>query len=206
MFLEILYAVGAFIISIGGGAGVVFGLCRFYGKTIADQLLEAVRAKYAGELERLKSDYRHEVDRQLHTLRDQQERGQFVHRLQFETEFKAYLDLWPHVFGVNSQARRLRPVHVWNSSTDEERQKALGEAFEKFVDSFELRKPFLAVQVYDAANSPLIFAPLALSSHDLDAGREARWGWASGSVRRRGRSGFRRRRWGAGRVTSSTTG
>ena len=79
MFWDALYAAGAIAVSSLGGGSVVLVLSSWIGKTWANRILEKDRARY-----------QRKMDANLQLLRDRIERGQFVHRLQFETEFKVY--------------------------------------------------------------------------------------------------------------------
>jgi hypothetical protein len=108
-FQDFLKLVGAILTALGGGSVILFAFSSWLGKLWAKQILEKDRHEHAKELEGLKSDlrrtvntelektksdFRHSVDSDLQQLKDQLDRGQFVHKTQFETEFKVYVELW----------------------------------------------------------------------------------------------------------------
>lgn len=158
--------VGDFATAIVGGLtgtgiamGALWGMANFLGKVWANRLMEGDKAKfasdleeqkgkYARELEKLKSDYRHEVDRQLQSLRDQQERGQFVHRLQFETEFKAYFRIWRDFAVARKLCGALRPLVDTDNRAIEVRRAELippaQAAYNKFRLGYIQRMPFIS--------------------------------------------------------------
>jgi len=83
MTLADVWAVaGAVITSLGGGALLMFALSSWLGKVWAKRILESDRAKYATDIERVKSD----LERSTRQLQGEIEKTLFVHRLQFETE------------------------------------------------------------------------------------------------------------------------
>ena len=96
-FQDFLKLIGAILAAIGGGGALVFALSSWLGKIWAERILNQDRHRYNVELEKVKSDYRQLVDSTLERLKDELGRSQFVHRLQFETEFNAYLELWSKV-------------------------------------------------------------------------------------------------------------
>ena len=58
----------AVIASIGGGAAIVFGLSSFLGKVWANRLMDRERAEHTADLEHLRSELKHQADRNLTEL------------------------------------------------------------------------------------------------------------------------------------------
>jgi hypothetical protein len=148
MFWETLYAAGAIAVSSLGGGVIVLALSTWLGRVWANRILEVDRARY-----------QREVGESLQLLRDRIERGQFVHKLQFETEFKVYRELWDKVVRVKSAALALRPIvdivpppGKTPQEVGEERLAALSESFKPFNECYICNKPFFAQQVYDMAS------------------------------------------------------
>lgn len=157
MFWDALYAAGAIVVSSFCGGAVVLALSSWLGKVWAGRILEKDKANYQQQIEKIRSDYRQEVEEKLQRLRDQIERGQFIHRLQFETEFNMYLALWKPLARVRSLVLSLRPSFDWlaeGKSRDavlEERLSSLSEVYREFQDSYRDSEPFLPPEIYEAA-------------------------------------------------------
>ena len=120
---------------------ILFPLFAWLGKVWIGRTLERERAKTEGGLQ---------------LLRDRLDRGQFVHGLQFETEFKIYLELWGKLITAHDAAIRLRPLldlapkGKSKEEVDVERAKELHEAYVPFQACFREREPFIAPEVYEA--------------------------------------------------------
>lgn len=155
--LEILRTVGSVLFSIAGGGAIVFALSSWLGKVWANRILESDKTKYQTALEEAKAKYHREVEEQLHLLRDRIERRQFIHRLQFETEFRAYVTLWKRLIFAQSAALDLRPMfdHYKPGQTVEERKierlNNFGEHVHKFKVYYLKARPFLAPGVFEAS-------------------------------------------------------
>jgi hypothetical protein len=134
----------------------MYFLADWLGKVWANRLLEKQKQDNAKEIEAIRSQFRKEVDEQLHILRDHIERGQFIHKLQFETEFNAYRDLWQKVVTANSAAFNLRPIADFrpvgksDKEIKDERLKTLYDAHFDLRKSYIFSRPFLAPVVYNA--------------------------------------------------------
>lgn len=151
---DVLYVVGAIAFSSLGGGAIVLALSSWIGKVWANKILESDRARYQKEIEELRAKYRHEVDEQLELLRDRLEKGQFVHRLQFETEFKIYCELWERLSKVRNAALRLRPVLEMmphgKTIPEEKRDRYahLAETFDPFQEIVVGHEPFYSPAVF----------------------------------------------------------
>lgn len=66
-----------------GAVGIIACLAAWLGKVWANRILQQDRTKYETQMQTLLQDFRKRIDKEL-----------FVHRLQFEKEFNAYLELW----------------------------------------------------------------------------------------------------------------
>lgn len=103
--------VPAILLSVGSGGAIVLGMSGWLGKVWADRLMEREKAS----LTKL-------VQSELEQLRGATERNLFVHRTQFEVEFKAYQELWAAIFEAVIASLALRPVldHVPSDKSKEE--------------------------------------------------------------------------------------
>ncbi len=61
--------VGAALVSIGSGGGIVLLLSGWLGKVWANRIMEADRARHTQELEKLRSELRHTSERELTAMR-----------------------------------------------------------------------------------------------------------------------------------------
>jgi hypothetical protein len=146
MYWNVLYTAGVIAVSSLGGGAMVLALSTWLGRVWANRILEKDRARY-----------QREAQKSLQLLRDRIERGQFAHRLQFETEFKVYRELWDKVARVKSAAMALRPIvdivprDKTPEQLKEERLAALSESFKPFKECYICNKPFFAHPVYERA-------------------------------------------------------
>jgi hypothetical protein len=147
MFWDVLYSTGAIIFSSLGGGAIVLALSTIIGKYWANRILEKDRARY-----------QQETQESLQLLRDRIERAQFVHRVQFEVEFKVYRELWDKVVRVKSDALSLRPIvdirpkDKTPEMVFKERFDALNESFKQFKECYICNKPFFAQPIYEIAS------------------------------------------------------
>jgi len=64
-FVDIINIVTASLLSVGGGAAIIFGLSSWLGKIWANRLMEAERAKHSKELEGLRIRWQHDSEKSL---------------------------------------------------------------------------------------------------------------------------------------------
>jgi hypothetical protein len=88
----------AVLTALGGGGVLVVLLSGWLGKVWANRLMQGDIAKHAKDLEEIKSNFeatnrriQAELDKTLH-----------VHRVQFETEFRALIEIWAKVSAMRS--------------------------------------------------------------------------------------------------------
>src|SRR4051812_41159350 len=145
-----------FILKSIGVPAVVGGLAGWLGKVWAERIKQ-----------RELHQHRRELERQLRQLQEQIDRRQFVHRLQFETEFKAYDELWAAAFELFIAEIRVQTRfedQLGNLQCDDELTRltaqntclesleTLNGAADKFYDCFQHLKPFISTSVYAIAN------------------------------------------------------
>ena len=159
MIWDVLYAAGGVVFSTLGGGALVLTLSSWLGKVWAARILEKDRKRYETELEGVRAQYRHEVEEKLQLLRDRLERGQFVHWLQFETEFTIYQDLWGKLVAARNAALKLRPFvdcipHGKSPQQEQqERLESVAKAHDNFRQCYATNKPFVSPEVYEAINA-----------------------------------------------------
>jgi hypothetical protein len=87
---DIFITAGAILGSIGVGGVTVAALSGWLGKIWANRLMEQDRAKYAADLEALKSRFEQSHRR----LQAELDKTIFGHQLKTQTEFNALRELW----------------------------------------------------------------------------------------------------------------
>ncbi|MCP3959878.1 MAG: hypothetical protein GY719_18695 [bacterium] len=123
------------LVSLGGGGVIVFALSSWLGRVWASRILEQDRAKYQEELERVRGD---------------RERSVFVHRIQFEAEFRGYQEVWKTLSSIVAKTFAFRPLldYAPKDKTREEVKKGRLEEFWSEYSSLQevirQHKPFLA--------------------------------------------------------------
>src|SRR5690242_8955355 len=87
---DIFITAGAILGSVGVGGATVAALSGWLGKVWANRLMEQDRAKYASDLEALKSRFEQSHRR----LQAELDKTIFGHQLKTQTEFDALRELW----------------------------------------------------------------------------------------------------------------
>ncbi len=78
---DMLSIVAGIIVSLGGGAAIVFGFSSWLGKVWANRLMEVEKAKHVKELERLRNEFVQDTEHYKIKLK----KSEFI----FQKEFKA---------------------------------------------------------------------------------------------------------------------
>ena len=137
----------AVLASIGGGGLLVLALSSWLGKVWANRILESDRRRYNEELERLRG----ELDKVI-----------YVHRVQFETEFRALSDIWAKLSKLRSAMGGLRPTMDVADEDPEERFKRrlrrFEEAFNAFVRGVDDQSPFYPEEIFQELSAALQIA------------------------------------------------
>jgi len=126
------------------------------GRVWANRILEQDRARYQERLDVL----RREGEVVLERLRTAGAKDIFMHRVQFEKEFRIYEELWDHLITVGRTAtkfRALRNAPAPGVTTGQELAE-LRDACKAYSDLVYRRRPFYAPVVYDLAKETLHLA------------------------------------------------
>jgi hypothetical protein len=152
LFKEILEGVGAIIVSLGGGAAVVWWVANMFGKLWVDRILEKDRAEYQTQIETFKNQGNELIEK----LKANLEKENFIHQLQFQKEFEIYLELWEKINQLYIAALSLRPVvdkyDPGESENDRKKRRleAVSQAHQELVAEANKFKPFYVPSVYEA--------------------------------------------------------
>lgn len=164
---EVFQVAAAVLASLGGAGALLWALSSFLAKVWAARILEADRAKYAVELERLKA----EIEAKNKEFQGRVDKTIRVHRVQFETEFNALKDVWATLCRLRGVFGLLRPIMStapFDETPDQklakltERLKAVGVAFNEARTAADSLSPF-----YDATIYAAIEALLQTAHHEL---------------------------------------
>lgn len=101
--IEYVKLVTAFIVSIGGSSVVVIALAKWFGDFMSHRLLDSYNNKHESELEALKSKYANELEETKSEL--EKTKLQFVRYS--EKQFELYNDLWKVLLYTKQQADML---------------------------------------------------------------------------------------------------
>jgi len=149
-FTTILDWVGAFLISVGGGAALVWAFSSWLAKVWANKILEKDRAKYQEQIEILRMMGQEALER----LRGQTEKELFIHRLQFEKEFEIYFGLWAKFHFLKLKVLDLQPLAdlLRKGKVDDDNLQLRKEAFDQAFHSLHREaysfRPFYAPDIF----------------------------------------------------------
>jgi hypothetical protein len=143
----------AVLASLGGGGAIVFGLSSWLGKVWATRLLESERAKYAEELERLRSN----LEQANRLLQGEIEKTIFVSKVHFETEFKALAEIWRRVAEVRSSMASLRSPEVNEDKLNYALQVFRG-AIAELITAVDQQFPFYPIDIFSPLEKLILIA------------------------------------------------
>ena len=141
-WLDALHIAGTVIVSLGGGAAIVIAAASWLAKVWAQRILAEDRERFRAETEKV-----------LEGVRGEREKGVFVHRVQFETEFAAYRQIWRDLSAAVTAALRLRPMMDFvpkdkkNEEIKQERLETFDTDYQRFVESVRENKPFVTAEL-----------------------------------------------------------
>lgn len=101
--IEYVKLVTAFIVSIGGSSAVIVGLAKWFGDLMSHRLLDTYNNKHECELEALKSKYANELEETKNEL----EKTKLQFARYSEKQFELYNDLWRVLLYTKQQADML---------------------------------------------------------------------------------------------------
>src|SRR5579864_5487370 len=134
---DIFISAGAILGSVGVGGATVAALSGWLGKVWANRLMEQDRAKYAADLEALKSRFEQSHRR----LQAELDKTIFGHQLKTQTEFNALMEMWKKVPPLES-AVRWAPVAVSLGGSAEAATRELDQLKEATVKLESLLEDF----------------------------------------------------------------
>lgn len=160
--------------SIGVGASIVVALSSWLGKIWANRIAEEDRSKFQKEIEGEIAKLKRHTDKSVQ-----------VHRIQFETEFKSYQDLWHKLCDAEDAAKALRPTFDFipekksKEEIKESRSKAFVVAYQPFFDAVRRARPFVAASIEHQLTEMVTFLhhEYVDYQHDASEGRSSTDYW-----------------------------
>jgi hypothetical protein len=95
-FADIYKVAGALIVSLGGGALLVFALSSWLAKVWANRILEKEKASYAAEIEELRRAYGEEIER----IKLELQKNAFEHQTRFSWYHQRKAELIANVYAI----------------------------------------------------------------------------------------------------------
>lgn len=149
----------------GAGAAVLVGpLAVWLGKVWAARILERDRVRYQTQMETL-----------LQELRTRSSKELYVHQLQFETEFRVYLDLWKDVVALDQAASEFREMKISSSKPLEEQRADFMQAHNRLRERVDKQRPFYAPDVWESARVILKKSANVFLLHSMNEPSEVPW-------------------------------
>jgi hypothetical protein len=169
---EVFQTALAVLGSVGIGGGIVFALSSWLGKVWAARILEEDRARFQAVLQSTE----HEAQRVLERLKVETQKQVLVHRVQFETEFQAYREIWQALSEAIVATLQLRPFMEYRGKekTDEqwkeEKLQRYADNLNRFIEAARRNAPFLPSAVANEVEALLRL--LQEEEGDYRVGRE----------------------------------
>jgi hypothetical protein len=145
---QIFIAIGAFVLSMGGGGWIVWNLSAFLGNHWANI-----------KIEKLKGDIEKEVQVQVEKARARDEQNIHIGKVQFEKEFLVYQELSEMMVRYVQCCQSMTVGYIFyasgiNELKDKEKEKEksynLGKEYEKkYSSSLYKNAPFIPEDLYD---------------------------------------------------------
>jgi hypothetical protein len=124
--------VAAAVLSIGGAAGLVVVLAKYFGERVAERWLEGVKAEHAKELARME----HELAQLNLHLQARLEHAVMVSRAQFETEFAALREVWAKMAKLQAHLNAMRPTYDVTPADKSQTIQKLNDRLNELVGAF----------------------------------------------------------------------
>lgn len=130
---ELINVLSYIIVSIGGTGVLILGLAGFVGKIWVNKFAEEYRAKYEKEIEKYKS----EMDSRLNKLDKIEEKALYISKVNYDTENKIYLEIWPKLIECINYTINLYPKGIEDVPVDEEeKEKYKEDKYHKYVQYY----------------------------------------------------------------------
>ena len=149
---EILKIAATIIASVGGGGAIIWFFSSLIGKLWADRLLQKKSHQFEKELESYKTDLSLVTEK----YKTEAEKLTYISKIQFETEYNIYQEIFEALFDFTDSSSRLFPRFDSIPIDPEEQQKEYERRYKFYCESFnkyskivEINAPFIPEEIYD---------------------------------------------------------
>ena len=166
----VLEVAATILLGLGGAGFIIIACASWLGKVWANRILEADRLKYGKELELLRGN----VEAQCRVLQGELDKAIHVHRVHFETEFRALSDIWAKLSAVRAAMGELRPVmDIFDADEDPaerftRRLTAFTMAYNNFLRAVDDQSPFYPEVIFQELSTALQIARRELLSVSIE--------------------------------------
>lgn len=98
----------------------------------------------------------HSQNKKITKLNGKIERGNYVHKIQFEKKFKIYVEIWEKLFKIKVSVYSLTPLFDESTETQDEERQRNEERYQKFSVNYNLfseslvkHEPFCDEDIYN---------------------------------------------------------
>ena len=149
---DILKLVSGLLASVGGAGIIISFVVRKCSNYLSDRMLEKYKASLSKDIEETK----HELEMETEKFRQKSEQLNFVTQLQFETEFKAYQQIFDCLCVFSNFTKQLFPIYDVVPIDQTERKECFKKRFteytqscQEFSDILEKNAPFIPKSHYE---------------------------------------------------------
>lgn len=153
---DIIEIISLIIVSVGGTGTIILGISSFIGKIWANKFAEKHRVKFEKDIE----NYKSEINTKLNKLDKIQEKALYISKVNYDNEYKIYMEIWPKLIKCSNDVFRLYPRGIEDVPIDEKelemykkkKYKNFCDSYNKFIDCIDKYAPFYQEEYYDCLN------------------------------------------------------
>lgn len=153
---NIINTIATIIVSIGGTGVIIVAISKYIGDILAKKIEE----KYKSRLEKELEEYKGKINERLNKIDKIEEKALYISKLNYEGEYKIYMEIWPKLIDCVSKTLRLYPMGIENVPIDkqelEEYQKnkynEFRDSFNDFITCIDRYAPFYREDYYNDLN------------------------------------------------------
>ena len=153
---NILNIISLIIVSVGGTGVIILGISSFIGKILANRIEEKYKSKLEKDIEKYKS----EINAKLNKLDKIEEKALYISKVNYDNEYKIYMEIWPKLINCANNTFRLYPRGIENVPADKEdlekyKEKKYSDfvnSYNEFISCIDRYAPFYQEEFYNDLN------------------------------------------------------
>lgn len=157
MLQNIVNVLSIVIVSVGGTGAIILGISSWIGKILLNRFAEKYKSKYEKEIE----SYKGEIDAKLNKLDKIEEKALYITKVNYDNEYKIYMEIWPKLINCVNSTIRLYPRGIEDVPIDEkELENYKRDKYKEFVNNYmefynciEKYAPFYKEEFYNILNT-----------------------------------------------------